>query len=590
MTVEPPVSPPEGETVAETAPKPEDQILFWCGRCGQKYRLPAHLAGKAGVCAKCKSYLFIPLKSQTEPVLNRTIVFPCKYCGSKLRKSRALAGTEIKCGKCGGKNLVPEKSKLSSLSKPGAGPEDLILFWCGYCGQKYRLPRHLAGKPGTCDRCHNPLQIPRESQFRPELKKTIVFLCEHCGQKQWCDPRSAGTKIHCGKCGGEIVAPEKSTVLPFTKTGAVPENLILFWCSYCGQKYRLPRCLAGKTGLCDNCQNDLFIPYESQAEPELKPVIVFACEHCGRKLWKAETLAGTEVECNGCGKKIVIPEKSKKSLIQRIAPVKLRKTFIVTEQTRTNLVVVGRAPGAWDTSTEERLTNEKELIPPPEFPPDAAVPAPEPAVESPAATQFNLTTDTMPRIVITENPPVIHQVQNYFQQKAEKHFLFALSVVFIDYLVHLWEIGRRRPSKAFVIFSTVMAILMVLTATWNHIMAEPPSRTSKCRYHLMCTECGYREIRRFENIAGQTCSKCGQAAGLTYRCRNCKRYFAFDEAEKRAERQRRDPAGKSTGKKTLFSTAVTLKCPYCHSEDVYYVTVREAEAKKKTPGNAKTAK
>jgi len=143
--------------------KSEERVLFWCDECGQKYRIPKTYSGKTGICFRCQAYLFIPSKSQEKPLPTKMIVFACAHCGSKQRKSRKLIGTEAKCEECGAKNIVPRKSRTSSLSKEGQVPEQRILFWCKYCGQKYRLPKHLAGKSGNCDRCSNDFIIPDKS-------------------------------------------------------------------------------------------------------------------------------------------------------------------------------------------------------------------------------------------------------------------------------------------------------------------------------------------------------------------------------------------------------------------------------------------
>lgn len=325
------------ETETATESTEEEQILFWCPECGQKYRLPKDSAGETGICFKCKAYLFIPSKSQEKPVPTKMIVFACAHCGSKQRKARKLAGTEVKCVECGEKNIVPEKSKISSLAKDGDEPEDRILFWCHYCGQKYRLPKHLSGKPGKCDRCHNGFIIPDETQTKPTLKETTVFPCEHCGQKQWKATEQVGEEIECKKCGKKSIVPSESKISPLTKTETDEKSRIFFWCSHCGQKYRLPGEMAGKTANCDKCQNDFVIPIESQVKPERKESITFPCEHCGKKIKKTKDLAGTQVNCRECGRENIVPEKSKKSLFDLISSREKNDPFITAEATRMNL-------------------------------------------------------------------------------------------------------------------------------------------------------------------------------------------------------------------------------------------------------------
>ena len=717
----------KAEDIAEETS--EAKVLFWCAECGQKYRLPQELSGKAGICFKCQSYLFIPGKSQTTPPASSVINFPCKHCGKKQRKAKKLADTEVKCTECGGKNIVPKKSKISSLAKPGTAPEERTLFWCNYCGQKYRLPKHLAGKSGSCDRCHNDFVIPDKSQAKPTLKKTTVFPCKHCGKKQWKEIELIGKEIECSECGGKNTVPGKSKILPLTeletekknriffwcchcgqkyrlprhmagkmaccdkcqndfiipkesqvkperretiifpcehcgkkmrkprelagkkikcrecdKENIVPEkskkslidivtpkklfdpfltaeatkmNLkipqqrtapssflkeqaaveigltqkkteqlkaeerILFWCGYCKQKYRLPQDLAGKTAFCDNCQNDLFIPYESQTKPEPKKAITFPCQYCGKKLCKPQKLAGTEITCHKCGEKIVVP---KKSLLQKVTPIRLRDASIVTEATRTNLVAVGRPPIDRHIPPGERFIAK----PPPEkvFKSKAVydkAPIEEEISVSPGKDAY-----IGPQIIITEDLPTIHKIKNYFQQKAERYFIFAVCVVFVDYLINTYG-EDRRPSKTFIIFSSFTIAAIILLSAWNYITYKPPSKTNKCRYNVMCTnpKCNLNEIRRLEDITKEKCSKCSKRIGLTYRCRNCNKTFVYDEVESKkklkaknirdANRKAKWHGKKAKAKDTLFSNNIIKKCPDCRSENVYYVTVRQAE-------------
>ncbi len=335
----------------------QEKIVFWCEECGQKYRLPKDSAGKTGICFRCQAYLFIPSKSQEKPDTTKMIVFACAHCGSKQRKPRKLIGTEAECVNCGEKNIVPKKSRTSSLPKGAESQEDRILFWCQYCGQKYRLPKHLAGKPGNCDRCSNVFIIPDKSQDKPILKKIINFPCKHCGQKQWKAKEQVGEDFKCGKCGEINTVPEKSKVTSFTKPETEEKAKIFFWCCHCGQKYRLPHSMAGKTAICDRCNNDFVIPTESQTRPTRKETIIFPCEHCGKKIQKTKDLIGTEIKCIECGRGNIVPEKSKKSLFDLIAPGTFEPA-IATEATRMNLRIPQKIVKSEGLSIKERLSAE----------------------------------------------------------------------------------------------------------------------------------------------------------------------------------------------------------------------------------------
>jgi len=480
----------------ETPPVQDDRILFWCNHCGQKYRLPQRLDGKTGVCSKCQNYLFIPHVSQTKPTLKKTVSFPCEHCGKAQLKGQELAGTEIACYECGKNNVVPEKSKKTlmdrvnpvSLLEPFivaettrtdlVMPEDKILFWCSHCGQKYRLPRNLDGKAGVCTKCQNYLFIPHVSQTEPKLEKTVVFPCKYCGQKLRKSRKLIGEEIKCGTCSRRIIIPEKSKISSLVKPGSNPEDRILFWCSYCAQKYRLPEHLAGKTGHCDNCQKKFVIPDESQSKPELKKTIAFHCEHCGKELWEEQEMIGTDIKCGRCGEENIVPEKSIKSLMQKLAPEKFfdappaPKTMVgdpIKSATSSGAQTMVKA--SFRKSSDSSITHGIKPVP-----------------------------SRKTQIIITENPPTIHKVKNYFHKKAEKYFIFAMFVILIDYFIDMRE-SNRRPSKSFILFCTFAFAAIILLGTWNFVMAEPPSKDKKCRYNITCGKCGHNETRRFNVIS-----------------------------------------------------------------------------------------
>jgi DNA-directed RNA polymerase subunit RPC12/RpoP len=656
MIPERPDSQPEKQNPEKIKPASGDRILFWCKNCGQKYHLPRYLAGKAGVCIKCNDYLFIPSESQTEQKTPKNIVFPCKFCGEKLKKPGKLIGTKVKCSKCGEKVVVPEKSQISALSKPGVQAEERILFWCTYCGEKYRLPKHLAGKNGNCDKCKHGFVIPEESEKKPKLLKTIEFPCEHCNSMLWEKHELIGKPVSCRMCGASVVVPGKMKEPALIGKTAAAEERVLFWCGICGQKYRLRKSHAGKSGVCDNCHNNFTIPQQSQEKPVLVKTVKFSCKNCGSKLQKPQDMAGQEVECYKCSVKVTIPKQAIKSLIQKVTPPLLIKPAIAIEATRNNLKVpeinlpkislkvpekitlkkkpdpeeerilfwceycgqkyrlrkayAGRSgdcdkchnkfivpmeslkePNVKETivfSCEhcgEILRKEKKLLgmesecyacggkvvirrrrSVPESPDGSPIklmkdeivaettrtslvvvgrvptqylsklkvdiagkPLDKPVFDEEAEEDVD-TTLTGPRILITEELPWIYRFRNYCQEKGEDYLFFALIAMFIEYILDSYG-GGRRPSKAFVLFTSFSIAACILLGTWNHVTAVVPNKTSKCRYHIMCTEakCDKTEVRRFYDLDRQTCAKCGKHVGLVYHCFNCGKNFPFNE-------------------------------------------------------------
>lgn len=323
---------------------------------------------------------------------------------------------------------------------------------------------------------------------------------------------------------------------------------------------------------------------ESQIKPELKPSIVFKCSHCGQKLWKPEELAGKEVTCHECNKRNTVPEKSAKSILNKITPIKLDDSFITHEATVTNMIVVGKPP-VDPTAARPKETPHEKRFKPQIIHKTAQSGTDNEEVES--SPSLHKEAYLGPQIIITEDPPTIQKIKNYFQRKAEKYFIFALFVLFIEYLINTYG-EKRRPSKTFIIFSAFSIAAIIILLTWNYVTYTPPSKTSKCPYNVTCTnpKCGLNEICKFEDVTKGTCSKCSSHVGLAYRCRACKKNFVYDEVKSKRELKAKiirdaNRKAKWTGKKikiknTLFNNRIVKKCPYCRSENVYYVTVKQA--------------
>ncbi|MDD5597401.1 MAG: hypothetical protein PHV82_05620, partial [Victivallaceae bacterium] len=256
-------------------------------------------------------------------------------------------------------------------------------------------------------------------------------------------------------------------------------------------------------------------------------------------------LAGTVIECVRCGEENVVPETSSFSL-----PDKL-DTGHFSDMGRPPSTMVGD-PITAGVSSRRRLSSQGAY---------PAIPADEPA--SPTAGEPEPSRRT--QIIITDNPPQIHKIKNYFHQKAEKYFLMAIAVILVDYLVDLYE-SERRPSKAFTTFCAFSCAAIILLGTWNFVMAAPKVDDPLCRYNIICSD-GHREIRRFKDINKQYCSKCRKPMGFTYHCNACGKDFPYRPSSAR--------------KKTAGSSPAAAECPFCHSTDTKYVPAGQSPGKKK---------
>lgn len=96
-----------------------DDIIFRCKICGQKYRLEKKLAGQLAECARCKRNMVVPRRSETTAhhfndirTLDDNLIFWCHACGQKYRLEKKLGGHEVKCTGCHSHFNIPEESEI----------------------------------------------------------------------------------------------------------------------------------------------------------------------------------------------------------------------------------------------------------------------------------------------------------------------------------------------------------------------------------------------------------------------------------------------------------------------------------------------
>ncbi len=102
-----------------------DDIIFRCKICGQKYRLEKKLAGQLAVCARCKRNMVVPRRSESAAhhvndtrTLDDNLIFWCHACGQKYRLEKKLAGHEVKCTGCNTHFNIPQESENSPPANP----------------------------------------------------------------------------------------------------------------------------------------------------------------------------------------------------------------------------------------------------------------------------------------------------------------------------------------------------------------------------------------------------------------------------------------------------------------------------------------
>ena len=98
-------------------------IRMRCGQCRKLLRFSLDLAGKQANCTACNALILVPVKSDPHcetrldnPVLSKEVArqelikFFCHFCGQRLGVSSALAGKQFTCPDCNELNHVPTNS------------------------------------------------------------------------------------------------------------------------------------------------------------------------------------------------------------------------------------------------------------------------------------------------------------------------------------------------------------------------------------------------------------------------------------------------------------------------------------------------
>lgn len=87
--------------------------------------------------------------------------------GLGLDSTMKIQGTNVGVG-LGSKDANPKtqtrfiRNVNEAVAVKGAS-EETIVFFCGFCFQKCRIPKQYIGQKVDCPRCRNPLQVPERS-------------------------------------------------------------------------------------------------------------------------------------------------------------------------------------------------------------------------------------------------------------------------------------------------------------------------------------------------------------------------------------------------------------------------------------------
>ncbi len=249
---------------------PSGKMLFTCNACGYRARIPERYSGKEVHCPRCQvvqvaqvgiggnmtgqtltfqnlkaAYVGeqTAMKSVEKP--DDTVRFHCDACKYTASLAAKHAGTSIRCPGCGASQAVAAKADGGAAKAGDTGSfaapktpvnEDRILFTCGDCAYKARIPARYSGRSVLCPGCGKAVpasatvaaQVANlETAPAPTGNTTILnrvtatpaldgqpqtgaltrvgmqFTCRNCGYQSRISPSCAGGVIYCPSCRGE---------------------------------------------------------------------------------------------------------------------------------------------------------------------------------------------------------------------------------------------------------------------------------------------------------------------------------------------------------------------------------------------------
>ena len=349
-------------------------IDFACPDCGHRSRYPLVHSGQSVACPSCKRNHVIPapaLESAlpaalapavAKPAAGETekILFVCGSCHYRARIPGQYAGMAVRCPSCDAAQIAnPDSSggttgSTVQLSKvPTAGHKTTIragniLFICSLCNFEAQLAKHYVGKAIRCPGCHAPQVVAGEAPTQDPLalERNVAttnaageasapasdprFICVGCGYRARIPSQYMGLAVTCPKCdtvqiatpedqegpstgdtvsiarmktaedGAKIANPQVATSSGFTsRTTAVKSTLpptpnivpgknsaalattansgdksaekggdkVRFTCSACGFKARIPSAYAGENIHCPGCNAVQLVLRSGQLSP-----------------------------------------------------------------------------------------------------------------------------------------------------------------------------------------------------------------------------------------------------------------------------------------------------------------------------------
>ncbi|MHB9138474.1 MAG: hypothetical protein ACYC4Q_03630, partial [Victivallaceae bacterium] len=286
-----------------------------------------------------------------------------------------------------------------------------------------------------------------------------------------------------------------------------------FWCKYCGQKYRLPRNVAGQEGECTKCNKVFKIPEQSELIP---PVIT------------SEPKSSDSDAQKKIAEKSIAPDSFKV-----IPPGGLAKPPVPKPAQKV-------AGGIASQKSAGAAAPSKNTV----AKPVEAVKYPEHDAEK-----------TQTSIAMTKTA---RNMVKYVLEIPQRNIFFAAFSLMIDWLMQ-FKLLHVMPRKLVI---GLLSFVLILTGviTYNGIKTYQKKTASQLKVNIMCIGCKFCEARPVKNIFSERCSKCKGQVGFAWKCVDCGGIFT------RIEKQDEDNP-------VEYEKLDKLKppiCPFCSSNNVKY--------------------
>jgi ribosomal protein L37AE/L43A len=333
---------------------------------------------------------------------------------------------------------------------------------------------------------------------------SIRFKCKNCGQKYELPAKLADRIAECSKCKSAMPIP-KQTELPLTDpTGATVYDLKRAQIATLPGMPELRRTKAAKPAP----------PRYTKSKTEDN--VVFWCKVCGQKYRLRKSLSGKVGECSKCGNDLPIPSKSE------IAPL------IVTPNPHP-------VPPATPIETHENIHTHSQTFKPP-------------------------LKDKIPPLHDPNEQKKRSKLQA-FKNKLENSLAYSAILLLSEWL---WQYKAFRIlSRKAAVIALGLTISLILMTAWSAISKPAKAQEVKCEFHVICSKCTHREIRKLAAINQAKCSKCGSAVFQAWYCEDCKKYFPMPD--------KMDSHTKSRHK-MLQKIQQKHHCPFCNSQRIKYAS------------------